>query len=99
MPDRFKANIATGSGQDLPAILGSISMQEKDAVILLRKGKDMIVFPGAGGYKIEWSPGTEVLPMTPAPSGHLLIQCDHYSKISSRTVGEEGLSFIADHSL
>ena len=35
-------------------ILGSASMQDKDAVILLRKGKEMLLFPGPGGYKIEW---------------------------------------------
>ena len=96
--DVFKANIATGCGENLPAILGSISMAEKDAVILLRKGKEQIIFPGAGGYKIEWSPGTKVLPMTPAPSGHLVIQCDHYEKIT-KTHGDEGLTFCTDRTL
>ena len=56
--DTFETNIAEGTGVDLPAILGSKSMQEKDAVIILRAGKEMMVFPGPGGYKIEWGPGT-----------------------------------------
>ena len=60
----FKANIATGSGAHLPAIMGSISMQEKDSVLILRKGKEILAFPGEGGYRIEWSPGTKLLPMT-----------------------------------
>ena len=96
--DVFKANIATGCGENIPAILGSISMVEKDAVILLRKGKEQIIFPGAGGYKIQWSPGSKVLPMTPAPSGHLVVQCDHYDKIT-KTHMDEGLTFCTDHTL
>ena len=49
-------------------------MQEKDSVLILRKGKEMIAFPGPGGYKIEWSLGTKLLPMTRPkwPSGHSL---------------------------
>lgn len=42
-----------------PAIWGLDSMQEKESVILLRKGKEMIAFPGPGGYEIKWSPGTK----------------------------------------
>ena len=96
--DNYKANIANGSGSDLPAILGSQSMQDKDAVILLRKGKEMIVFPGPGGYKIEWSPGTKRLPMVPAPSGHLVIPCDKYDEIDQRQANRtEQLSFWTDH--
>ena len=43
--DEYKTNIATGSGADLPAILGSASMQDKDSVIVLRKGKEFLAFP------------------------------------------------------
>jgi len=49
----FQANVATGSGSDLPAILGAASMQEKDGVLCLRKGKEFIAFPGPGGYAIQ----------------------------------------------
>lgn len=37
--DSFKANLAKASGADLPAILGSQSMQDKDSVTILRKRK------------------------------------------------------------
>ena len=47
--DEFTANIATGSGSSLPAIYGSESMQDKDAVIILRRGQEIIAFPGEGG--------------------------------------------------
>ena len=38
--DQYVANIAEGSGEDLPAILGLKSMQSKDAIIVLKKGSE-----------------------------------------------------------
>ena len=72
-------------------------MQDKDAVILLRKGKEMIVFPGPGGYKIQWSPGTKRLPMVPAPSGHLVIPCDKYGEVNTAKNSDQ-VTFWTDHS-
>ena len=82
--DEYRTNIATGSGSDLPAILGSASLQETDAVIVLRKGKEFLAFPGPGGYKIEWSPGTRLLPMTSSPSGHLVVPCDRFDRVGDK---------------
>ena len=92
----FKANIATGSGAHLPAIMGSISMQEKDSVLILRKGREILAFPSEGGYRIEWSPGTKLLPMTPAPSGHLVVPCDEFAKVNTESKGD-AMTFITDH--
>ncbi len=36
--ETFQANVAEGSGEYLPAIMGLNSMKQKDSVILLRKG-------------------------------------------------------------
>ena len=94
--DTYKANVATESGADLPAIFGSASMQEKDSVLILRKGKEMIAFPGPGGYTIEWSLGTKLLPMTAAPSGHLVIPCDHFHEAVNAKPAEP-LVFHIDH--
>ena len=97
--DEYKTNIATGSGADLPAILGSASMQDKDSVIVLRKGKEFLAFPGPGGYKIEWSPGTRLLPMTTAPSGHLVVPCDNFDRVADLTSkNEDPTVFITDYS-
>ena len=71
--ESFRANVAEGVGSDLPAIPGATSMRKKDSVIVLREGKECIAFPGPGGYKIEWSPGTRLLPMTYSLSGHMVI--------------------------
>ena len=91
----YKANIAEGSGKYLPAILGSDSMRGKEAVLILKKGKEMIVFPGKGGHKIQWSPGTKLLPMIDAPSGHLVIPCDHFDQLTTATSDE--FTFCTDH--
>ena len=97
--DEYRTNIATGSGADLPAILGSASMQEKDSVIVLRKGKEFLAFPGPGGYKIEWSPGTRLLPMTTAPSGHLVVPCYHFeSVVDINTPSADTTVFVTDYS-
>ena len=96
--ESYRANIADGCGENLPAILGSESMQEKDSVLILRKGKELIAFPGPGGYKIEWSPGTKLLPMVPAPSGHLVIPCDRFAELPKGKNNTEQISFWTDHS-
>ena len=46
------ANVATGHASSLPAIYGLASMQEQDAVILLRKGGESIVSPSLDGSTI-----------------------------------------------
>ena len=97
--DEYRTNIATGSGSDLPAILGSASLQEKGAAIVLRKGKEFLAFPGPGGYKIEWSPGTRLLPMTPSPSGRLVVPCDNFDRVADgATVNADSTVFATNHS-
>ena len=54
MLNKYKANITTGSGKDLPALLGLLAMQGNDAAITLRKGKKTLVMPGPGECKMEW---------------------------------------------
>ena len=95
--ESFKANVAKGCGQHLPGILGLVSMQEKDSVLILRKGEEFLALPGAGGYSITWSPGTRLLPMKAAPSGHLIIPCDRFSELSTNKENPEQISFLTDH--
>jgi hypothetical protein len=87
--DEYKTNVVEEGGADLPAILGSQDMQDKDAVIILRQGHEMLAFPGKGGYKIEWSPGTQLLPMIPAPSGHLVVPCDHFGHANASVSSDD----------
>ena len=89
----YHANIATGCGKDLPAIIGLDSMKERDSVILLRDGKEMLVFPGPGGYSITWSPGTRLLPLQQSASGHMVIPCDAFGQLSSKPQHDEHRTF------
>ena len=92
----FRANIAEGCGANLPAILGSKSMREKDVVIIMRDGHEILTLPGPGGYKIQWSPGTKLLPMVQAPSGHLVIPCDRFSELL-KPDNKQQHTFWTDH--
>ena len=65
-------------------------------MIVLRKGQESIVFPGEGGYKIHWSEGSKVIPLSTAPSGHLVIQCDRFDGAQSSQSGD-ALTFVTDH--
>ena len=95
--DSFRANLARGVGKNLPAILGATSMRAKDSVLVLREGKEFLAFPGPGGYKIDWSPGTKLLPLTYSPSGHMVITCDHFDDLPTTTTEDQQLSFWTDH--
>ena len=92
----FQANVSEGCGAHLPAIMGLTSMKEKDGVIILRDGKEQFVFLGKGGYKIEWSPRTKIVPLDVAPSGHLVIICDKFEELQ-KTPPDRKTTFVTDH--
>ena len=94
--ETMQANVAEGSGGEyLPCILGLDSMTAKDGLLILRQGRQCLALPGPGGYKIEWSPGTKLLPIERLPSGHLGFTSDNYDKVNKNTT--EQLSFVTDH--
>ena len=93
--EHLKTNVATGSGADLPSIMGKISATAKDSVVLLREGKEQLVFPGPGGYKITWSPGTKIMDLKSAPSGHLVFNCDKYADVTADRAPE--MVFVTDY--
>ena len=76
-------------GADIPALLGLRSMRAKDAVLEMAPGKECLTFPGPGGYTINWSPGTVHIPLEVAPSGHYVIPCDAFGKVSAKEGGLE----------
>jgi hypothetical protein len=83
----FETPTVGGTGEDLPALLGLRSMRSKNAVMEMSPGKEKLSFPGPGGYKIEWSPGTQHFPLTCAPSGHLVIPLGDFKKIKRAAGG------------
>ena len=94
----YRANVAKGCGSDLPAIHGQKSMAEKNAVLFMKQGQQMMAFPGPGGYKVEWSPGTKLLPLVQAPSGHLVVPCDSFDDLQSSQSSDSATAFCTDHS-
>ena len=72
---------------ELPLILGLRSMQDRNAVLEMSKGKEVLTFLGPGGYIITWSPGTVHIPLSTAMSGHLMAPCVEYSKVPKSTGG------------
>ena len=77
------------TGHQLPLIVGLKSLKAKRAVLELEDGKEMLTFPGPGGYTINWSPGTVRLPMSKAMSGHLMVSCAHYDQVPQKPGGVE----------
>ena len=49
-----------------------------------------------GGYKIEWFPGSQLLPLMRAPSGHLVIPCDLFDNVKRGTAPHQR-AFYTDH--
>ena len=90
----FESPLVEGSGKDLPLILGLRSMKEKHAVLEMTDGRECLTFPGPGGYKVEWSPGTVHIPLEAASSGHLMIPCAEYTKLVKPTGVEEAASTL-----
>ncbi|CAK0884433.1 unnamed protein product [Prorocentrum cordatum] len=78
-----------GMGHQLPLIVGLRSLKDKRAVLELEDGKEMMTFPGPGGYTIQWSPGTVRIPMEQGLSGHLMVGCSQYDKLPKAKGGVE----------
>ena len=69
-PDTLLANIAEGSGEELPAIMGLGTMQTKRAIQLLENGKEKIISPDDRAYKVSVGSDAKVINLGKAPSGH-----------------------------
>ena len=74
--------IDSPNGRKLPGLLGLRSMRRKRAILEMAPGHEALTFPGPGDYQIQWPPGTIRIPLTRAPSRHLVIVCDAYQSIA-----------------
>jgi hypothetical protein len=84
----FEAPVVSGpAGDELPALLGLRSIQAHKGVIETNPVMPMLTFPGPGGYTITWEPGALQFPLSRAPSGHLVIPCDLFDKLTPSTGG------------
>jgi len=85
---KFVTNIIKNS--EIPGLLGLNSMDEHHVLLDIRNNKFILV--GKGGYKLQLSPGSSILPMQRAPTGHLMLP------ISDWTVVKRAESLPAFHS-
>ena len=83
----FRSPVIGGAGRELPALLGLQSMSRQNGVLEMAPGNEHLTLPGPGGYTINWSPGTVRYRLEKAVSGHLILPCDEFGKISSDRSG------------
>ncbi len=78
----YESPVIEGLGDELPGLSGLKSMKSKRSVLEMTDGKEVLSFPGPGGYEIKGAPGTVEVPLKTAPSGHLLFVVDAFGKSS-----------------
>ena len=82
--DRIKM-LMSEAQPNMPLILGAEWMSNQNAVLLLHEDGERLMIPGAGGFRVEWSPGTKEIPMVKTRSGHYAIVLDHFESLNEPT--------------
>ena len=77
--------MVSGSGEDLPGLLGLRSLEALRAI--LDTANRTFMFLGPGPIKIELPPGSTVVPLEKAPSGHLVMVIDDYEHVAAKRGG------------
>ena len=85
----YKAPTVRGDGKHLPVLLGLQSMSKQNCVLEMAPGNEFLTMPGPGGYTVNWFPGTTRYRLERAPSGHLILPCDAFSKCTRSQGGLE----------
>ena len=83
----FRSPVIGGGGKELPALLGLQSMSRQNGVLEMAPGNEHLTLPGPGGYTINWSPGTVRYKLEKAISGHLILPCDSFDKVTPEHSG------------
>jgi hypothetical protein len=78
----YRVPVVGDSGKDLPALLGLQSLARQNCILEMAPGNEHLTLPGPGGYTINWSPGTIRYKLEQSPSGHLILPCDEFLKVS-----------------
>jgi hypothetical protein len=85
--NEYQVPVVSDEGRELPALLGLQSMARQNAVLEMNPGNEHLTLPGPGGYSINWSPGSVRFKLEQAPSGHLILPCDEFMKVSKHKGG------------
>ena len=94
----YRVPVITDEGRDLPALLGLQSLARQNSILEMAPGHEFLTLPGPGGYSINWSPGTVRYKLEQSPSGHLLLPCDDFAKVSKERGGvkESTMTFFGN---
>ena len=85
----YTAPIITDS--EIPSLLGLNTMTKQR--VLLDLIHDKYIMVGAGGFELKLSPGSTVLDLKRAPTGHIMLPCSHWDKLIP---GAKQHAFIAE---
>ena len=72
---QYQAIVVEG---ELPALLGLDALTRHHAIICCETKR--LIFPGPGGYKLALSPGSKILRLYTAPTGHLMLPCAEWNR-------------------
>jgi len=87
---RLTAPIVNPPGNQLPGLLGARTLMHERAI--LDMGAKRLIFPGPGEVKMIMPPGSIVIPLEQAPSGHLVMPIDEFNKVTKATGGTPSAS-------
>jgi len=82
---RFSSPIVDGSGAELPGLLGLRSIEGNRGI--MDTGNKKLIFPGKGEVEYALPPGSIVLPLEKAPSGHLVLPVDEFERLAQKKGG------------
>ena len=74
-----------GTGANLPGLLGLDSLRANRCMLDMDKAQ--LIFPGPGDIKYDLPPGSTIVPLEVAPSGHLVMVTDDYGRLPKETGG------------
>ena len=77
------------SNSELPGLLGLISLERNSALIDI--GHRRLIYPGPGGFDLKLSPGSTMMALERAESGHLLLPCTAWTQAKAGTPAKSNL--------
>ena len=81
----LQAGIVEEPGENLPGLLGLDVLKSRRAIMDI--GNKQLIFPGAGPVEVTYPPGSTIIPLAEAPSGHLCMVIDDYQSVPKKTGG------------
>ena len=81
----LRAGIVEEPGENLPGLLGLDVLKSRRAIMDI--GNKQLIFPGAGPVEVTYPPGSTIIPLEEAPSGHLCMIIDSYDTVVKKNGG------------